>query len=394
MRSGLSGWAKRIVKNPSGLYLILVILIALLAVHSLGSRPAGLDSAGLTAKNASQSLNVIKNHPVNAPHNLLAFGVHKTGLSWLSSLRLSSVMFALIFTWSITFILWSWFGGTIGIMGALLFIATPLFLIASRQGSAEIMYFSLAAIMAVYVWTLRAHNKDFGLILLFIVCALAIYTPGVALWLAGAAAVSRKKMTDTLSLVSPPAITVGLLLGVLLLVPLALSLVNDWHLVKALVPLPAHFAQPLTMLKETVWMAIAVFVKAPYHTDLWIARLPVLNIIQDALLIFGVYALWRAAPKKLLALAAGVLFAITAAGVNNDIALLALALTPLAVVICAGIRYLYIEWLSVFPLNPVARSLALALLWAAVIIQLFFGIRYADVAWPVTSSTKAAYVLK
>jgi hypothetical protein len=275
-----------------------------------------------------------------------------------------------------------------------LFLATPLFLISSRQGTPVVMYLSIAIIMAVYIWTLRAQNKDLGLVLLFVISALAFYTPGIALWLAGAAAISRKKLTDTLSLVSPAAITAAILMGFLLLVPLALALVSNWHLVRLLVPLPAQFAEPLTILKETVWMALAVFVKTPYHTDLILARLPILNIVQDALLIFGGYALWQAAPKKLMAFIAAAVFAIIAAGVNNDLSLLTLALVPLAIIVCAGIRYLYIEWLGVFPLNPVARGLALTMLWAAVIIQLLFGIRYAVAAWPVTKDTKAAYMLK
>jgi hypothetical protein len=299
-----------------------------------------------------------------------------------------------VFVFAIVFILWSWFGREIGLMGALLFIATPLFLIAARQGTSEIMYFCIAAIMAVYIWTLWARNKDFGLISLFIVCAVALYTPGVAIWLAGAAIISRKKISDTLSLVNPPAMTAAVLLSVLILAPMAFALISDWHIIKDLVPLPVHFAKPLIMVKETAWMALAVFFKTPYHTDFLLARLPILNIVQDALLVFGAYALWQAANKKLLSLSAGIIFAILAAGVNNDVGLLALAVPLLAVIVCAGLRYLYIEWLGVFPLNPVARGLAYTLLATIVIIQLLFGIRYAVVAWPDSSNTKSAYVIK
>jgi hypothetical protein len=394
MRNGLIGWAKAVIKNSSGLYLLLALLLAVLTLHNIGSGPAAMDNAEAAAKKASYSLTAIKNNPVNAPHDLLSLAIHKSGLSWLVSQRLGSVIFSLISLLAVTFILRSWFGRGIGMMGALLFLATPLFLISSRQGTPVVMYLSIAIIMAVYIWTLRAQNKDLGLVLLFVISALAFYTPGIALWLAGAAAISRKKLTDTLSLVSPAAITAAILMGFLLLVPLALALVSNWHLVRLLVPLPAQFAEPLTILKETVWMALAVFVKTPYHTDLILARLPILNIVQDALLIFGGYALWQAAPKKLMAFIAAAVFAIIAAGVNNDLSLLTLALVPLAIIVCAGIRYLYIEWLGVFPLNPVARGLALTMLWAAVIIQLLFGIRYAVAAWPVTKDTKAAYMLK
>jgi hypothetical protein len=394
MRSRLMGWAKRTAKGPAALYILLAVFVTLLTLHNLSSQPSGINHSELAAKNGSQSLDVIKNNPVNAPHDLLAKGLHTVGLGWLSSLRLASVIFGICFALCAAFILISWFGRVIGFMGALLFIATPLFLIASRQGSAEIMLFSITAVIASYIWILRSRNKDFGLILLFIICCLAAYVPAVALWLIGAAIICRKKLTDNISSVSPLATTVALLLSVLLLMPLVLGLVSDWHIAKSFLPLPAHFARPLIMLKETVWMGLAIFIKTPYHTDFLLARLPILNIIQDALIIFGCYALWQHAAKKLAVLVAGIGFAVIAAGINNDIGLLALAVFPLAVIVCAGIRYLYIEWLGVFPLNPVARGFAYTLLWAAVVIQLLFGIRYAVVAWPVTSSTKATYVIK
>jgi hypothetical protein len=141
-------------------------------------------------------------------------------------------------------------------------------------------------------------------------------------------------------------------------------------------------------------MALAVFVKSPYHSTFILGRLSILSIVQTALLVFGVYALWKAAKPKLLVLLAAAGFAVIAAGVYDQLSVLALGLPAAAVIICAGLRYLYIEWRSVFPRNPLARTLAYSLLWALVAVQVLFGIRYSVLAWPNTVATKHVYVLK
>jgi hypothetical protein len=276
----------------------------------------------------------------------------------------------------------------------LIIAGTPLLLVAARQGSAEVMYISVAAIMAVYVWMLRTDKKDLSLICLLVVCSIFAYTPGIILWLLAGAIIGRKKLADSFSQASPPAVAAGLALSGVILVPLIIAAVGDWTILKPLFLIPAHLPSPITVLKKIAWAAIALFVEAPTHNNLILSRLPVLNILQDALLVFGLYALWKAAKAKLVVIILAVGYAVIAAGVDDNYSLLVLGLPALAVAVCAGLRYLYIEWRSIFPRNPVAHGLAMTLMWAVVLVQLLFGIRYAVVAWPVTTDTKNAYVLK
>jgi hypothetical protein len=157
---------------------------------------------------------------------------------------------------------------------------------------------------------------------------------------------------------------------------------------------PAHLPDPVRILKNIAWMVLALFIKTPHNSPFLIGRLPVLSITADALLVFGGFALWSAARLKLAAYAAAVAYAVILAAINDNVNILAFAVPILAVIMTAGLRYLYIEWRKIFPRNPLAKNLALTLMWLIVLVQLIFGLKYAVSAWPSTTDTRTAYVLK
>jgi 4-amino-4-deoxy-L-arabinose transferase-like glycosyltransferase len=394
MRSGLSGWVRRYILKPQTLYVLFSVLILLGLIHVLGTHPAGMNQQELATKNFSVTANDILKHPINAPHNLLAYGFQSAGLAWKTALRLSSAAFGLFFIFCLYSLLRSWFGKSVGALGAIIFAATPLFLVAARQGSAEIMFLAPVSLMAAYIWLLRDENKNLFMLTLLIICALSLYTPGMIWWLAGAFIISYKKLSDAAKDASPVVTAAALAIGLLILAPLGLAIAKDWTLIKDLALVPDKLAAPLTVLKNIGWMTLALFVKTPYHSVLILDRLPILNIIQIALMAFGSYALWSVAKSKLFILLLSILFSVAAAGINNQFSLLILGLPAIAVIVCAGLRYLYIEWRSVFPRNPVARAMALSLMAAVVVVHLLFGIRYAAIAWPNSVATKNTYVLK
>jgi hypothetical protein len=141
-------------------------------------------------------------------------------------------------------------------------------------------------------------------------------------------------------------------------------------------------------------MGLSLFVKTGSSNPLIVGRLPILNILLLALLVFGVYAMQGAARAKAILLALSVLFAVIAAGVNNNLLMLAFGLPAIGIFMAAGLRYLYIEWRSVFPRNPVPKTFALVLIAVVTATQLYFGLHYSLIAWPHAAPTRATYVLK
>ncbi|HXY18287.1 MAG TPA: hypothetical protein VEH48_02625, partial [Candidatus Nitrosopolaris sp.] len=100
------------------------------------------------------------------------------------------------------------------------------------------------------------------------------------------------------------------------------------------------------------------------------------------------------ARRTMLGILAIIVFSIIAAAINNNVLLLALGLPGLAVLVGGGLRYLYAEWRSVFPRNPIPLGFAWALIIAVVGLQMAYGLRYSLIAWPHAPATKQTYVLK
>src|SRR5258708_515885 len=97
MLSGLIGWIRRITSNPIFLYIVISAIFFLSLGHYLGTHPSGMSAPEAIARNDSQSLSQILKYPIAAPHNIIAYGLHLMGLSWRSSLRLSSTLLAIAF---------------------------------------------------------------------------------------------------------------------------------------------------------------------------------------------------------------------------------------------------------------------------------------------------------
>ena len=389
------GWFGLRKISPLFRYVAIIAILAAVLIYQIGSHPSALSQSEVSARLSSQYFSTILSNPINAPHKLITFGLRELGATGILSLRLSSAIFGLVFLFSFYALCKAWFGKTIGLLGAIIMAATPLFLVLARQASAEIMFFCIITLMAVYLWLLRTKTRSTSaFILLVISCSLFLYTPGVIWWVIGAALIARRKISEAVDEIPKTVILSTLLAGTLVLVPLAVAIVKDVDILKSLALIPSHFATPIEMAKNTGWMALALFVKAPYHHIYILGQLPLLNFIQIALLCFGAYAMWSAAKAKSLALAAGVLFGIIVAGVNDNLSLLAFSLSGLLVFMVAGLRYLFIEWRSVFPLNPLAKAVAIGLMCGVVAAHLLFGLRYSLVAWPQAESTKKVYVLK
>ena len=87
-------------------------------------------------------------------------------------------------------------------------------------------------------------------------------------------------------------------------------------------------------------------------------------------------------------------FGVLAAGINRNLVLLTPALAAFSVALAAGLRYLYMEWKSVFPLNPIPKYMAIVLIASLALLHVSYGLRYSLSAWPNTTETRATFMLK
>lgn len=372
---------------------ILLFFILLFIFWNLASITNGLSPAEVASRAASHNLNGLLSNCINAPYKLLQHGLLMIQDSrWF--LRLGSAVIGAIIAAAFYKLLRSMFGRIIGLFGAIFLVSLPLYAIAARQGTPTILLFWPAVLMyAAY----RFEKSDEGILywlLLSITAGIAFYTPGLIWWLIGAALLTYRKMSARISTLGTPAIVTGVAVFCLLIIPIVASCSLHPNLIKPLLALPASWPSPVAVLKDIGFMAATLFAKSHYTDSLILGHFPLLNITLVALVVFGGYALYTAARSKAFALFLAVLLSVVIAGINADLHYLALGLPALLIVATAGLRYLYIEWRSIFPRNPVPKTFALILIGLVAFGQIYFSANYILQAWPHAKQTHQRYVLK
>jgi len=375
------------------LYLFLALVIFVLYFWQLGSLTKGLGLAETAAANASSSISVIIDNPTYGPHKLLQYGFQKVFGHGPLQIRLSSVIFSLLFLLCFYVLIKGWFGRLIGVSALLFLAATPWFIQLARHGSPEVLLFSPLAILATYYWLTRSKTWIAWLCLL-VAGSLVLYVPGGLLLILLGLIFGRRNLAKTMGGFSPIRKMLGALLVLVLLAPLIYGTFKNPSILKPLLLIPATWPSPLVGLKTAAWDILALFWRTPVHIDQIIERLPIFNAAQVALAVFGSFALYKLARGKLYLLLGLSVFGIVAAALNRNLLLLSYVLPAVAVAVAAGLRYLYMEWKSIFPKNPIPKYLAVALITGLVGMHIAYGLRYSLLAWPNTAATKSTYVLK
>jgi len=370
------------------------LILGFVFFYRIASLPSGASREENNYVSSAQDIKSIYRAPANAPHKILALAESKSLKPSLTAYRVISSLFAMVIAVSFFVVCRHWFGLSVALMALAVFILSPFFIITARQSTPEILRYSPLILLAVYYWHLRTDKKETAWIVVMMCAAAILYIPGAFWWILASTVIARKKLLTTAGRISQPAAATGMLLFVLTIVPIIMAFVRDWRFVYSYLLIPQYLPNAIDFFKHLAWMSASLIVRAPYHDSLGISRSPMLSVIQIALAIFGGYALFSAARAKAWWLTASIIFGVLLAALNDDVRLLFFSLPAIGVFMAAGLRYLYIEWRSIFPKNPIPKYLAILLLASMVGIQAVYGITYSLIAWPASQETKAVYVIK
>jgi hypothetical protein len=374
---------------------LLLAIVYFIFLWHLSNLTPGLSPSESAIEVKNWSFGDALTDPTNAPFRLLQSIIVSISPHSVISLRLASVIMASVFGFCFYKLAVGWFGKAIGLYGTFIFITLPLFVVSARQATSEIMFFAPIVLLWLF-WLLVKKTKHASWLWLLLVVAggLSLYTPGMLWWLIGAYFISRHQLSDATSEVPIKISILGLLLLMISVSPLIVSIVQHPDNFKVILALPQQLASPLDIGKHIGWMALGLFAKTGTDSLIIIGRLPVLNFLVLALMFFGAYAMRKAALAKTIGLIASILLATLLAGINNSVPFLALGLPAAIILATAGLRYLYIEWRTIFPRNPLAKNFALALLALVTLAQVYYGLHYSLIAWPNSQTVKHLYVLK
>jgi hypothetical protein len=370
-----------------------LIGVSWLLLHKLGSLVGGLSHGEVTAAVTPVGWHGIYHQPLDLPLKLarsvvfVLFPDHGQTLT-----RLPNVLFGALAIISFGVLVRLWHGRRTAVLATALFAFGAWTLHNSRLASFDVLYLWAMPTLVCSHYLLRKYFQKpavwYGNL---IVWGLLLYIPGLV-WLVAADMVMQRRFL--LQGWRHHARWWQRLLGIfmwLIWLPLLVVDLGRSGQAMAWLGLPAHFAAPLTIVKQFVAVPVHLFIRGPQYPELWLGRAPILDIFVLVACALGIYfyATHRKSLRsRYLALLAVLGFILVGLGGPVSISLL----VPLLYMAAAtGLAYLLHDWLKTFPNNPLARSLGVSVVVFAVMLSCLYNYRAYFIAWPHNAVTRVTF---
>jgi len=274
-----------------------------------------------------------------------------------------------------------------------LFVTSSWFLQTARGITPVVMaLYSVTALIFLSLWLPHAKHTKLAFMFAATVAASLIYTPGFLLLLFLLVTIKLKKFTNILKTVPNWLVILSGLLFMIMICPLVYSLVFgslDW---RAYLGLPTVI-EPLEWMKRLLIIPAYLFARGPLQPEFNVARLPLLDIFTTMLAVLGTYLYYyqrRLSRTSLLVIL--VIFSAIMIALNG--ALWLPLLMPIVYILAAmGVAVLLQKWFTVFPRNPLARGLGIAIFCLAIATVPVYHLTRYFVVWPHNTATRLTFDL-
>lgn len=365
-----------------------------LLLFKLGNLVPGFSASEIATSHDSSSLNAILSNPINAPYKFINFLLTYFHYSSPFALRSVSVFFALITIALFYYVLSRWHTPRIAILGTILLATSSMFLHYARLAEPAITGTLLLGAFAYGTWLHATKIPRIALIIGTLLTIMLLYIPGL-IWFVILGCVWQRKLLFESLKQSPILGSALVLFGFLLLAPLGYSLYNDPSLIKQLIGLPAHTIPSIfDYLKNVANVFTILIVRGPSDPAVWLGRLPLLDIFTFTMCLVGIFVAFTKRQldrKKMLigSIVGGILLVSLGGSVSITI------LIPFIYILASsGITLILQQWFTVYPRNPIARTLGASIITIAVLMTCFYHINSYFIAWPNAPETKQTFQLK
>jgi hypothetical protein len=377
--------------QPLSLYGLLFVILILTSTIKLHTLLPGFNVAEVQTFHTSSSLKYILHHPVNAPYNVLAWIIIKAHTHQpLLYFRLVSAALGLAVLAAFCGLLTYWHGVRVAFFATLLLGTSSWFLHIARFGAPDILLCGLFMLIACGVW-LQATKSPCALLSLLLLSAGFLYVPGMP-WLIGVAIACNWKQLDTIFTKQLRVVTVGAVVSLAVVAPLAWDIYKTPTIARTLLNLPAHdWPMPLTVLKDCLEIPLHIFVYGAGNPVFELGHLPVFSVFVSVMFLLGVAVYAQHSDLRRVRLFIVLLIAGSIVASLGGPANIALLVPFLYLVAAAGIGYLLKQWFSVFPKNPIARSTGIGCLTLVVLLVVTFNVRQYFISWSNASVTQSVF---
>ncbi len=320
------------------------------------------------------------------PLRFLQYILIKLDLSYLD-LRFPSIAFGLLTCVVLYQLLHKWHTRRVSFATVLLFASSSLFLATSRLATPDVMYIlAIPSLLICGSW-LRKKRDINKLPLSTLVASSLLYLPGVWLFIAVGGVALRRRIFAAWRLNTPLTQLATGLVALTVLTPLIYSFIRNPQQIITWLGLPELSSiTPAAIGNNFLGIFDGLFWSGLDDKAFWLVGSPVLDIFAIATFVLGIYYYQFGYHPLRRRVLYGFGFL--------SIILITLGVVPLALIlplsyifVAAGIALLLQQWFTVFPRNPLARAVALALISFVIIISCFYQLQRYFVAWPSSPET-------
>lgn len=338
-----------------GYSLVAIGLIAVLIFAGM-YLPGGLSNQEIQSVIKSNSLNGADFWSINAinlPYYLLQkiclvlFGVS------VLSIKLPSIILALLSAVGMVLLLRQWFKPRIAVLASLIAITTGQFLFISQNGTPDVLYlfWSVWIILIASLIPLQTKFRKLFIIAFFTLAALSLYTPlsiYVILVIAGSIAL-HPHLRYLIKQLSIWELVIGLIIILILISPLMSTVIHNPDLGLSLLGVPVKW--------PNIGDNIALINNQFYgfaSTEATTVITPFFELGSSLLIALGAYFVIKTrTTAKNYVVMLWILCLIPVIILNPD--LTSITFLPLVILLGSGLSGLLAHWYSLFPHNPYAR---------------------------------------
>lgn len=339
----------------------------------------------------SLGLRDIVDEPQYLPYKLGIYIFEKLGFASPFIARSLSALIGLAAVVSFYYILSRWHTNRIALLGTLLFLTSSWFLHTVRLATNEASFLLLLPLVACGAWLNDTQRQDHWILATAALSAgILLYIPGMIWFILAGLIWQRKRVRRAVTGLAVWQILLVGSLGILVMTPLVLGALERPTVLLNFLGLPSQSIAWQTALRSLIDIPVQLFVRGPNDAVHWLGRLPILDAFTTAMFIVGLYASYfrlRLDRIKLLLFGLIVGSLLIVAGTSK----ITILLPFVYILLASGISFLLQQWFTVFPRNPLARSIGWSLMAAAITMSCFYNLSHYFVAWPNTPATRAAF---
>lgn len=375
------------------LALSLSLVTYVLYFHRLGNLLPGYSPAEVASSSFSAKLSSIGHDPVSAPYSLLVwlFG-HLNHQSLLTG-RIVAAAYGVLAAGLFFVVIRRWHGFRAAWLATMMFATSAGLLHVARQGTPQVLQMSILVFIGAVLWYRR--QKQSHRLLATYICTLVFavlwYVPGMVWFELFGLLLLRRGVLEQLRSAKRLHVAAWSAIFLVLIAPLVVAAARDSHIVLTILGLPSSFASLRHFGSNLLNTIFSIGVRSNGDAALWVGHLPLLNITELVLAIWGIYRYARLElSTRSVFLAISGVIAILLVSLGGPISFT--MLVPLLYIcIAAGLDGFLGQWLRVFPRNPIARATGTLLICVVVGFSILYQVRSYFVAWPHSPAARTLY---